>query len=629
MSPLIPLEGEQAKQSTFPPTSQVYISANTSPTCILAPGVVVGVSLKMGKPGQLDLLYSVKMTGLSEGETRTELFNETRLRFRNGSLVTVCMECENEEHRIDGIVLGYCDIPPHDDRRAYCSEEFWYSVQLLDSKDENNIRIMHEVSNSQLTHRPNPSSNVCKSAKKMVKSHVKVEVDAEEEPTRASSTTEKSHGADFFSPGGGHGSIATTSLSEIQSSDAKVKFEFDLDSDGRPKPKSVESAHDSVEDVTSQQARDIDNDSNKRKSSVESGQILDDFLGKGSESPMKRMKQNPKNTPKSHTDQGVGEPVVKSKKKQTSRKTAKQASRYCQDAGKLETDSSVAGSQQSHRSGARMEPRKEQVVTKEVNMEPPPVAVRTVHAGYGEASHMTDAQTESRKKEVVTKEANVEQAPVVARTVDPVVDTPLELGDIAQDRNVLAESEMKPPTTQMVARTDTSESKAKKSNGLPSLKIKIPRKRKEWTTTPPSANESHTKTHNGGIYYWCSKCKGGSGLWTGHETMDHIEEGSLVHKTSFEASAGHVPNDLARTDVLKTPARRVSAGTCGGSPGNWSQTGSDKSCAARKPPKDFPFYAIMFLPIHGDFTAGKFMSIYAVYSVANACNFSSYLTYAL
>lgn len=574
----------------------------------------------MGKPGQLDLLYSVKMKGLCEGETRIELFNETRLRFRNGSPVTVCMECENVEHKIDGIVLGYCDIPPHDDRRAYCSEEFWYSVQLLDHEDQNIIRIMHEVSNSQLTYRSSPSSNVCKSAKKVVKSHVKVEVDAEEEPTRASSTTEKSHEAEFFSAAGGHGhgSIATTSINEIQNSAAKVKFEFDLDCDGRPKPKSLESAHDSVQDVTSQQARDIDNDSNKRKTSV------DEFQDIVSESPTKRMKQQ---NPKSPADQGVGERVAKSKKKQTSRKTAMQATRYCQDAGKVEADSSVAGD--SHRSGARMEPRKEQVVTKEVNVEHPPVIVRTVDAGDAETSHRSDARREPRKEEVVTKEASIEQVPVVARTVDPVVDTPLELGDVAQDRNVLAESDMKPPDTQMVARTGTSKSKEKKSNGLPSLKIKIPRKKKEWTTTPPSANERHTKTHNGGVYYWCSKCRGGLGIWTGHETMDHIEEGSLVHKNSYEASAGQVPNDLAQ-NVLKTPARLVSAGTCEGSPGNWSQTGSDKSYAARKPPKHFPFYAIMCVPIHGNFAGSKFMShVRRVCSFANIFHSSSCITCAL
>jgi len=609
MPPLIALEGEQAKQSTFPPGTQVYISANTSPTCILAPGEVVGVSLKIGKPGNLDLLYTVKMTGLCEGETRTELFNEARLRFRNGSPVSVCMECENVEHRIDGIVLGYCDIPPHDDRRAYCREDFWYSVQLLGHDNENITRIMHEVSNSQLTYRPSPCSNVCKSAKKVVKSIVKVEVlDAEEEPTRASSAAEKSHEAEFFSAGGGHESIATTSLNEIQNSATKVKFEFDLDCDGRPKPKSVESEHDSVQDVTSQQARDIDNDSNKRKTSasVESGQVLDDVQDTESESPTKRMK-----TQKSQADQGVGELVAMSKKKQTSRKTAMQATRYCQDAGKVGHDSSVAGD--SHRSGGRMEPRKEEVVTKAANAEQPPAVLDTVDAGDAEASHGSDARTEPRKEQVVTEETGAEQAPVVARTVEnPAVDTPLGLGDVAQYRNVLAESEMKPPATQMIARTETSESKEKKSNGLPSLKIKIPRKRKEWTTTPPSANQSHTKTHNGGVYYWCSKCRGNKGLWTGHETMDHIEEGSLVHKNSFEASAGHVPNDMARTDVLKTP----------GSP--------DKCHVARKPPKNFPFYSTMFVPIHGQFAGSKFMSYVRVCSVANnVFHFSSEVTFAL
>jgi hypothetical protein len=316
MPPLVSLHGEQARQSTFPPGSRVYISADpqhsiSAKTTILTPGEIVGVMLQMGKPGQLDLFYEVEVKGfLNKDEKRTELITESRLRFLNGSPVTVDLKHGDEKHCVDGIVLGYCDIPPTDDRRKYSGNEyFWYSVQLLDNPNINNIRIMHEVSSSQLAYRPPATPTLRKSAEKG-KTCVKEEMDLDIIPTQAAMELDSSRDTECFTTGEGAEFIATTSqsLNEIDNATAKIKVEFDAAHDVRTGVLhcDVTMHTDFAQDVTSHLAHEPDNDPTKRKTSRESYQLLNEIHEIDLEVPSKRLKSFPKESKKMPVQRKIG-----------------------------------------------------------------------------------------------------------------------------------------------------------------------------------------------------------------------------------------------------------------------------------------------------------------------------------
>ena len=318
MPPLVSLNGEQARQSTFPPGSRVYISAvsqhSISPkNTILAPGEVIGVMLQMGEPGQLDLFYKVEVKGfLDTNEKRTELIIESRLRFLNGSPVTVDLKHGDGKHCVDGIVLGYCDIPPTDDRRKYSgNEEFWYSVQLLDNPNNiNNIRIMHEVSSSQLAYRPPATPTLRKSAEKG-KTCVKEEMDLDIIPTQATMEVDSSRDTECSTSGGGAEFIATASqsLNEIDNATARVKFEFDAARTirtGAPHCVVTIMHTDFAQDVTSHLAHEPDNDPTKRKTSRESYQLLNEIHEMDPEVPSKRLKSFSKETKKMPIQKKMG-----------------------------------------------------------------------------------------------------------------------------------------------------------------------------------------------------------------------------------------------------------------------------------------------------------------------------------
>eukprot|EP00979_Chaetoceros_neogracilis_P001050 scaffold191_cov273-Chaetoceros_neogracile.AAC.65 len=318
MPPLVSLHGEQARESTFPPGSRVYISADPqhsiSPkTTILAPGEVVGVMLQMGEPGQLDLFYEVEVKGfLDTNEKRTELIIESRLRFLNGSPVTVDLKHGDGKHCVDGIVLGYCDIPPTDDRRKYSGKEecCWYSVQLLDNPNNiNPSRIMHEVSSSQLAYRPPATPNLRKRAKKCNRC-VKEEMDLDIIPIQNAMEVESSRDTKCFTSGGGAEFIATASqsLNEINNATAKVKVEFDAAHDVRTgAPHCDVTMHtDFAQDVTSHQAHEPDNDSTERKTSRDSYQFLNEIHEIDLEVPSKRLKSFPKESKKMPVQRKIG-----------------------------------------------------------------------------------------------------------------------------------------------------------------------------------------------------------------------------------------------------------------------------------------------------------------------------------
>jgi hypothetical protein len=151
--------------------------------------------------------------------------------------VTVDLKYGDGKHCVDGIVLGYCDIPPTDDRQKKSGNEecCWYSVQLLDNPNNiNPLRIMHEVSSSQLAYRPPAKPTLRKSAEKG-ETCVKEEMDLDIIPTQTAMALESSRDTECSTSGGGAKLIATTSqsLNEINNATARVKVEFDAAHDVR------------------------------------------------------------------------------------------------------------------------------------------------------------------------------------------------------------------------------------------------------------------------------------------------------------------------------------------------------------------------------------------------------------
>jgi len=528
--------------------------------------------LQMGKPGQLDLFYKVEVKGLDKDEKRTELITESRLRFRNGSPVTVDLKHGDEKLCVDGIVLGYCDIPPTDNRRKYSGNaEFWYSVQLLDNPNINVIWIMHEVSNSQLSYRPPATPTLHKSAEKG-KTRVKEETDLEIIiPNQNAMELESSRDTECSTSGGGAESIATTSqsLNEINNAAAKVKVEFDASHDVQTGALhcDVTMHTDFAQDITSHQAHEPVNDPTKRKTSRESYQLLNEIHETDLEVPSKRLKSFPKETKK-----------VPVQRKMT-----------------LE--------ELEHPEQVELDPNEVLGICDLENTRRQQFAAR-----------------EEPSQEKVTDQRPAEEA------ADLVQEKIFDLGDIMkhtkvweslEDPGSIPKKTKKTPAPRtnsllkkLLAPTGISAAKEKEPplKTPPSLKIKIPRKRKEWTAIPPAPHESHTKAHNGGVYFWCANCREGKGLWTGHDTMDHIEEGTLVHKSTVTA-AGHLLNLTSKTIVKKSPTRLASVNDYSGSPSNCSRVGSESSFS-KQAHKNAPFRAIMELPINECTVAGKFTNAY-------------------
>lgn len=177
MRNLVALQGEQAQASSFPIDTPVYICEaitagdHTSPAIIQSSGTVVEVLLQMGRPGNVELFYNVMIVASNswnrdgvEQSKQKELVRESRLRFRNGCPVYVQVddsdECigEGESRELEGIVLGFYDIPKDDERRPYCNHSFWYVVQICcEEKDEGGSfeknQICYNVSPSEVRHR--------------------------------------------------------------------------------------------------------------------------------------------------------------------------------------------------------------------------------------------------------------------------------------------------------------------------------------------------------------------------------------------------------------------------------------------------------------------------------------------
>jgi len=141
MENLVPLEGSQAAQTSFPFGSLVYVCGGGGGRALIEThGIVTGVYIKMVPI--LDMLFKVK-TPASE-----EIYKTERLRFRHGCPVYV-KRAQNSSAEEKGVVLGICDVPRSS---LHTVDTYWYSVEV-ESKEMASV-VLHEVRPCDVTFRP-------------------------------------------------------------------------------------------------------------------------------------------------------------------------------------------------------------------------------------------------------------------------------------------------------------------------------------------------------------------------------------------------------------------------------------------------------------------------------------------
>jgi hypothetical protein len=287
MSKIIPLQGEQAEESCFPVHCPVYITAAIPdspaaialPPQIIARGTVTEVLLQMGRSHSaqnLELLYRVTLSAnpyYSSSDKHeqhpcpSDLFRQSFLRFCNGCPVYVNFNGNIEEEADTvrwwkGIILGMSDIPISDDRRKYTSDQFLYSVELLEKDvecdDDGCPTILQDVSPSQIKFRFNSSFSTYSAADNKEEMQTENDSDNGDGEQGENVYEDQSTLADQVTPnsslvpniGGnvkqeqeqGHqeqeqdqeDSIATNSIHREPSPANRVKLEFDLDSPHPP-----------------------------------------------------------------------------------------------------------------------------------------------------------------------------------------------------------------------------------------------------------------------------------------------------------------------------------------------------------------------------------------------------------
>lgn len=163
---LIPLQGEQAEKSPFPPTARVNIyreDRDAYHSIFCGTGVVTGSLLQVKGTNSCQIISKVQVNNNSyhEGDdndvTRKDGFEQicqsSELRLSAGCPVTVKQATDEEGQgkdsnidRLEGVILGTVDVP--EEMKQYAINEFWYSVYLpsLDT-------IKHEVMPDQVAFR--------------------------------------------------------------------------------------------------------------------------------------------------------------------------------------------------------------------------------------------------------------------------------------------------------------------------------------------------------------------------------------------------------------------------------------------------------------------------------------------
>jgi len=614
MPQLIELQGEQADKSAFPVRSPVYVYDGQAPPCMVCPGTVSGVLLQMGRPGNLELFYKVDMP--VDGETsRSELLRESQLRFRNGCRVYVSKENDDDESRmetVDGVVLGLCDIPANDDRCKYTSDKFWYSVQILGG-DKSVTQIMHEVSPSQVRYRRAPNSkqavNPCKVETVELPGTV---VEAREIPARSTAST----------------SIDTLSLAEQSAPVARVKMEFDLDhSDHHEERMETPPSTDPTPGIYAQDALDMNESSPSKRKAYEIGALdsaeeesrkrrCEDFGDKTSQYEMG-----------DNVDQGEPMEFGSSEIHVTDEMDDSRAEHECEAESIQDTNDAnelVYHSQTDPPSVARSRETGEMIESRGIDRS----ATSQAGPAYEDLPSKTNYshETHSRSKTDLPSVDRSHEVGVAVATPSldeaiPKKKTSWRRARPSENESQTKEHQAEPEYEEVPSKTkDSHETHSRSKTDLPSVDRSheagvataraapsidkpIPKKKISWRRMRPSENESQTKEHNGKQFHWCTKCNFGQGLWVNHHMDFHIENRSYLDNVPMDTpmAGDDNPQDVApsASDHPNIP-----------SPCNLSRTGSENgrriTHAAKPPPKDFPFHAILFLPVPATKSAGKF-----------------------
>ena len=127
-----PLIGEQAEQTKFPPSCDVYIVDSDTNNVIVASGTVVQCFLQTAP--SLQILYEVQIkTKLGMCK---EVVIEKNVRYQNGCSVMY----QNEP----AVILGICSIPSR--RKVAHDKNYWYSIEM-----EPATGIIHDVDQADIT----------------------------------------------------------------------------------------------------------------------------------------------------------------------------------------------------------------------------------------------------------------------------------------------------------------------------------------------------------------------------------------------------------------------------------------------------------------------------------------------
>ena len=148
-SGLMPVPEEMASKAPFPPKCPVYI--HDDETHIRSRGVVQKIYIRMSSL-MPEMFYDILIHSQDvQNSNTTRRCRGPQLRYQNGCNITVKLN----EDCWPGLVLGTCDIPDNDERRAFTVRKFWYSVQLFSGLE---TMIEHEILPSAVSFRTEPYS---------------------------------------------------------------------------------------------------------------------------------------------------------------------------------------------------------------------------------------------------------------------------------------------------------------------------------------------------------------------------------------------------------------------------------------------------------------------------------------
>mmetsp|Transcript_15786 Transcript_15786/g.23717 ORF Transcript_15786/g.23717 Transcript_15786/m.23717 type:complete len:785 (-) Transcript_15786:1023-3377(-) len=156
---LIPLEGEQAKKSPFPPGAHVDVYRNKTKlgdnhhhSIVFCSGTVTESLLEVKGADSCQIIHKVKIQCYKNEKVEQceKIFKGSQLRLSAGCSVRVNVNKEGHKFKdsggtFDGVILGTYDVP--ESLEQYSTNKFWYSVYLL-SQDV----IKHDILPNEVTY---------------------------------------------------------------------------------------------------------------------------------------------------------------------------------------------------------------------------------------------------------------------------------------------------------------------------------------------------------------------------------------------------------------------------------------------------------------------------------------------